>query len=102
MQFAILERKLLQAGLYRLDSLSSDDTLLGRLIPFPQVRGILRARFLRLGARPYEDVSLVYSRQNDLVSLTLHESGTVLEFEGAQVAPALWHLGIDLDGAEPD
>jgi hypothetical protein len=66
------------------------------------VRGILRAQFLRLGAREHEDVSLVYSRDYHLVSLILLESGQVLEFEGAQVAPALWHLGIDINGAETD
>ncbi|MCC2638232.1 MAG: hypothetical protein K0Q68_1951 [Moraxellaceae bacterium] len=102
MNFATLERKLLQAGLYRLDSHTSNDMLLGRRIPFRQVRGILRAQFLRLGARKDEDLSLVYSRQNNLVSLILLESGSVLEFEGPQVAPALWHLGIDLNGADAD
>lgn len=90
-----LEKKLLQSGLCRLDKCGETDVVLGRRLSFRQVRGILRARLLRLGAQTHEDLSIVYSRENSLISLHLLKTGQTIEFEGSQIAHVMWHLGFD-------
>lgn len=100
MTFSYLEQKLLQAGLYRLDTSPSDDVLLGRHLRLHQVRGVLHAKLLRLGAKPLDDISMIYHHRNQLVSLLIPDAQQYLEFAGAQLLPTLWHLGVDLSRSE--
>ena len=91
--FNDIENNLIANGYTPLQK-SDSDYIFRRFCTIREFTGVLKARLIRHGAKIGCQISVVYSRSDDLVSIYIPDSNELVEFPGRQAASILWHAGV--------